>query len=237
MKKEIIFNKIYRKSLNEGKVDRLKGSKIPNLSPKTRQELIDIYSKNPNFKDNLDWNKSADFDDSTFEDLISIEKLREIEKKDPHSFFKEAPDENIFFTPLDNLENNDYLFVVPLSYEAANVMDSYNCGGVGAKWCIGQDDTDEYWDIYTKGNESKFILAFNKHYKDLSTTEPTFYINKVTNKPYTKREVETKYMIELRKDGRIYIWNQGDFRRAFRDGDFGITKEDIVNSLEDIELN
>ena len=66
-------------------------------------------------------------------------------------------------------ETDDFLFVLPLTWEAAKFMDSSKCGE-GAKWCIGDKSSSMAWDHYTNPDEerefnrSAFVLLFNKHY-------------------------------------------------------------------------
>lgn len=60
------------------------------------------------------------------------------------------------------IENKNWLFVVPRTYEAAKYMDSAECGGQPARWCIGYEDSSQYWDEYTEDAENIFILAVKK---------------------------------------------------------------------------
>ena len=65
------------------------------------------------------------------------------------------------FAVLSSLETDKFSFIVPLNWKAAQFCDSFDCGGEGAKWCIGMKNNNAYWDEYTQqGN--LFILAFNK---------------------------------------------------------------------------
>jgi len=58
-------------------------------------------------------------------------------------------------------ENNDWLFYTVDNYEAAVFCDSIECGGQGAKWCIGTKDNNEYWYRYQNGGD-RFILVIRK---------------------------------------------------------------------------
>lgn len=124
----------------------------------------------------------------------------------------------------DSLENKEWLFVIPLSHKACVFMDSFDCGGQGAKWCIGQKNEPEYWKRYTKGH-SWFVMAFNKD-------------------PFCKED-EKKYMLELelrleeiniqtktlfRPDAmKLKIWDQEDstVAEAF-DDDFNFSREELL---------
>lgn len=62
---------------------------------------------------------------------------------------------------LTSLENDSFVFVMPLNWQACVWIDSFKCGGSGARWCIGYEQDDSYWDDYT-GAGDIFILAFSK---------------------------------------------------------------------------
>lgn len=62
---------------------------------------------------------------------------------------------------LNSLENDSFVFVMPLNWQACVWIDSFKCGGSGARWCIGYEQDDSYWDDYT-GAGDIFVLAFSK---------------------------------------------------------------------------
>ena len=71
---------------------------------------------------------------------------------------------NADFIILNELEDENFLYVGILSHEAAVFCDSFNCGGIGAKWCIGTKNNPEYFAEYCR-NGSLFVMAFNKSSK------------------------------------------------------------------------
>ena len=71
---------------------------------------------------------------------------------------------NADFIILNELEDKNFLYVGVLTHEAAVFCDSFNCGGVGAKWCIGTKNNLEYFAEYCR-NGSLFVMAFNKSSK------------------------------------------------------------------------
>lgn len=89
-------------------------------------------------------------------------------------------------------EIGKWMFVAPLSYEACVYMDSYKCGGAGAKWCIGFEKSNEYWYEYTGAKQKFFILALNLE--------------------NWGSENALKYMIEIgQNSGKFYqAWTQDD---------------------------
>lgn len=91
------------------------------------------------------------------------------------------------------LETDKFIFITPMTYEAAVFMDSFNCGGQGAKWCIGTSDSEKYWDNYVMDDGNFFIMAFNKEE----------FINPKFNDDHLK------YMIQFTKDF-AQAWLQTD---------------------------
>lgn len=111
------------------------------------------------------------------------------------------------FCILDSLENDEWIFVVPLTWEACKYADSSNCGGQGAKWCIGYEKVKSYYDDYIMGDGAWFVLAFSKNPNPL--------------------ENKLKYMLQLGA-GRSTAWSQEDYKYDFWVQDFG----DDENFLE-----
>lgn len=101
-------------------------------------------------------------------------KRQEVVKNDPYDVFRKSElkiienEDNLSWKMrfgmlfLRSLENENWIFVMPNSWAACRFMDSFDCGGQGAKWCIGWEQSNEYWKTYTK-NGDLFILAFSKN--------------------------------------------------------------------------
>lgn len=134
---------------------------------------------------------------------------------------------------LKSLDNDDFIFYVPLNHAACVWMDSFDCGGEGAKWCIGQSDNPTYWDHYLM-EDNYFVLAFSK--KAYRVKNPEF------------RMVDTlKYMLQVHysgfKDGdststTSQAWCQSDDpNETVSSGrwpkKFGVSLEDLVDAIED----
>lgn len=130
----------------------------------------------------------------------SRKERQEYKKKNPYEVFKQSglkviqsgeQDPSADMVLLPELENEDYVFVVPLNWEACKFMDSFECGGAGAKWCIGYEKSDAYFRDYTEEGYL-FVLAFRK------TQTPV--------------KDEIKYMIELSKQNwmKKKVWRQDD---------------------------
>lgn len=136
-----------------------------NITDKEKQELKDFCDKYPQYASRINWQKR----DLTWEDIKPILELpsqsksakKRQAKNDPKLLFQRGS-----FIIYKETEN--WLYVLPQSWEDAKFMDSSACGGEGAKWCIGWKESPTHWKGYTSGDESwktsSFILAFNKNY-------------------------------------------------------------------------
>lgn len=113
---------------------------------------------------------------SSYSDYISnggsLRNRKNKIKKNPKELFKESglnisdeksATENTDIVILDSLENKDYIFAIPMTYESCVWMDSFNCGGFGAKWCIGTSDNTYYWNDYTNNRNNLFCFILNKN--------------------------------------------------------------------------
>lgn len=117
-------------------------------------------------------------------------------KGDPKQFFTKNKGliEEKDYVFLSSLENDTYYFVQPLSYKCCVFMDSFECGGQGAKWCLGYKENDSYWNNYCNDNDL-FVFVFNK--------------KEFANK--TNKEDKLKFMIELSLDRKkTQVWKQSD---------------------------
>lgn len=136
-----------------------------NITDEEKQELKDFCDKYPQYASRIDWQRR----DLTWEDIKPILELpsqsksakKRQAKNDPKLLFQRGS-----FIVYKETEN--WLYVLPQSWEDAKFMDSSACGGEGAKWCIGWKESPTHWKGYTSGDEdwktSSFILAFNKNY-------------------------------------------------------------------------
>lgn len=193
------------------------------------------------FDSKFDWNnpnKEELFNKvlSTYKSYIknggSRKERKEAIKKDVNKIFQDEfgsrcvkeydPDsekgDNIDVIILDELENENWIFVVPLQYEAAVFMNSYKCGGAGAQWCIGTKDNYEYWYDYVCDRQDIFVMALNKNaYKGAD-------------------ENDIKYMLEIEQSPMRddVCWNQEDNREIDLPNwkeKFGVTWDDINDAL------
>lgn len=161
----------------------------------------------------IDWQQSPDklFTAicSAYNDYISKGGSRsqraKASRKDPKTLFERAPLKAVHagedtsgadLAILDSLENDEFVFVCPLTWKACIWLDSFECGGQGAKWCLGWKDNDTYWKNYTSQGDL-FVMAFSK----TEFAEPSGEADKL------------KFMVELapsNKAGSTQVWLQSD---------------------------
>jgi hypothetical protein len=97
-----------------------------------------------------------------FEKVLSLAEnsSRNIKRKaktDPRLLFEKYNCEII-------KQTEDFLIVVPLDWECAVFFNSFDCGGEGACWCIGDSDDAAHWDNYLVKKNVFFLIFFvNKH--------------------------------------------------------------------------
>ncbi len=63
-------------------------------------------------------------------------------------------------------ENDSWYFIHVKTYTGAIFCNSAECGGVEAKWCIGNPDYKNDWIYHSEKRNEKFILALNKNAGD-----------------------------------------------------------------------
>lgn len=174
---------IYLKRVLANNVGRDEDEVIPPI-----EDMIKWVNSGDADKYQIQWQKLKPME--LFNELIMRYWMRYEEKED--SNLKKHP-ENLFkdealFKIVD--ETSKWLFVAPLSYEAAKQMDSFKFGGAGAKWCIGYERTDKYWLDYIEAGDI-FVMAMSKDSRKWGTDF-------------------VKYMCQFMPDGKLVVWKQSD---------------------------
>lgn len=121
----------------------------------SQDEMIQFYDKHNEVASTIDWNKKKD--EAFFGDLLTkMESFssKTQDKKNGRRLFDREGFEYIG-------EDDDFHYIMPLSYEACKFCDSWQCGGQGGEWCIGYEKDRRYYDNYSK--HSVFALAFSKN--------------------------------------------------------------------------
>jgi hypothetical protein len=140
--------------------------KNSNLDQMQKQIAKDFFKRHPASESQVDWNKSATLTYKDFEKIFddannTKNALKKASKDNPRLLFEKRDDCKVAG------ENDKFIFVMPLSYKACVWMDSFDCGGAGAKWCIGYEKNRDYYKKYYEDGYA-FILAFNKYPTDVN---------------------------------------------------------------------
>ena len=174
---QFLFESILKKKLTEVSNDKIKSSinKISLAGTKRpKEEYIKWFTNRRDVAKEVNWNLTNDFLLMDMEDAIKrheeksqAAKMSKVKEGDLAAMFKGRDDCEI----IHKTEND--IFVVPLAHSAAEFMNSFNCYGNGAKWCIGTKGDKRAWDQYVFDNKNVFIFVYN-------------------------REANEKYMIQIR---------------------------------------
>lgn len=117
-----------------------------------------FFKSHANLENKIEWQKT-DKDPRTvlmqIYDLMKTTKDKKKEKSDIKSLFKDTDNFKIIG------EDDNFVYVAPLTWDACVFIDSYKCGGQGATWCIGWEQSDRYWENYTS-DDYVFVLMMSK---------------------------------------------------------------------------
>lgn len=136
---------------------------IDKLEPLMDKEVYDdissFFKSHANLENKIEWQKT-DKDPQTvlkqIYDLMKTTRDKKKEKSDIKSLFKDRDNFKIIG------EDNNFVYVAPLTWDACVFIDSYKCGGQGATWCIGWEQSNEYWKKYIEDGYV-FVLMMSKH--------------------------------------------------------------------------
>ena len=205
-----------------------------NGSSFTEQEVLDFFKSHANLENKIDWNKSVDEQKAQIINLIDETKTNKENKTDIKNLFKSNEFRIVG-------EDDNFVYVAPLTWEACKFIDSYQCGGQGATWCIGWEKSDEYWSQYVDdGYVFVLMMSKNKNTSPITALEPMyettyeedeFYDEELNDYFYEEIEVTklnghdidyydagNKVMLQI--DGNnVTAWEQSDDFPLFEDED------------------
>ena len=211
--------------IDEDKTAMIKKLVLPDIDNEEekenyKKELISFFNSHSNFENKIDWNKFKTLTRNDFDEVIALASQSKNAQKRKEKAEIDSDVKNIFKSQRGREfkyigENDNWLFISPLNYQAAVFCDSSENQGAGAKWCIGTEDSDDYWNTYVYRRKSLFMMAFNKNYKSLSRDD---------------LQINLKYMIEKTKGSSYNVWNQEDIESGNKLSLVGHTK-DSANEL------
>jgi hypothetical protein len=163
--------------------------KLNALSAGEKREITGFFTKYPNYENHIDWNTTGlayqDFEQVFALAENSSRSIKRKAKTDPRLLFEKYNCEII-------RQTEDFLIAVPLDWECAVFFDSFDCGGKGARWCIGDYDDASQWNYYLAKKNVFFLIFFvNKH-------------------PVFGRKVIVQYHV---KNDKYTLWLQNNIRR------------------------
>ena len=230
----VIFENVFREASKARFINKL------DISNDEKEKWINFFDSpiGQQYSYKIDWQNK---DEVTIENFEKIKNLadnsntknkkkayRDLIEKDRKSLFENKKGFDLLY------ENNNWLFYEVTSWEAAVFCDSVECGGQGAKWCIGTKDNNIYWHNYQNGGD-RFILAIRKN--DAGPDDLKYMIQ-VTNwedglpdeELYTDDEGCIDYSGMYLSDmatATYHIWNQPDMNED-EDEDLTLSKFDIT---------
>ena len=169
---------------------------IEGLTDEEKQDFISFFDSHVNAQNMINWNNKSELTKENLERVVNEVKAKAEAKKKEHDKYRLGRnDPLLMFTSkpemFDILKVDDkWIFAYCKSHAACNFADSFECGGAGAKWCVGWTNNPAHWNSYTsRGME--FVLAYNK-------------------KGDPKKEDDLKYMIQIDPNGQTQAWLQTD---------------------------
>ena len=189
------LEQFYEELLQEASKARFINS-IEELTDEEKQDFIDFFDSHTNAQNLINWQNKSELTKENLERVVNEVKAKADAKKKEHDKYRLGrKDPLLMFTSrpemFDILEVNDkWIFAQCKSHAACNFADSFECGGAGAKWCIGWTGNPAHWNSYTKAG-MEFVLAYNK------LGDP-------------KKEDDLKYMIQIDPSGKTQAWLQSD---------------------------
>lgn len=140
--------------------------KLNNLTDEEKEEVIEWFKTHSSYESDpsINWQNK----DLTMDDFKALMAKAENSKSAKKRRIKSNA--ALLFEEHGQIvkETENWIYVLPLSWEDAKFMDSSNCGGEGARWCIGWKESSTHWDRYVNGDHpsetSSFVIAYNKQY-------------------------------------------------------------------------
>lgn len=202
------------------------------ISDEEKSEIIDFFKSHSNLENKVDWNKMSNAQESLYQDiqnLMAETKKNAEEKKQRKTDIKSLFKDTEHFEVLG--EDDNYVYVAPLTWDACVFIDSFKCGGQGATWCIGWQEKDVYWKKYTEEDDYVFVLMMSKHGANGSILEQLRMSGDIDDDkiydldnydyeggdyPDLKYPNDNKVMFQIDSSGYVTAWEQVDDFELFR---------------------
>lgn len=124
--------------------------KIPDASEEDKERYKSLFRKSRQLESSVNWHNKKELTKANFDKIYAdYYKSKDIKYQFENSDFYIIA------------ETEEYLFVQILTYNGAVYVNSFNCGGQGAKWCTGASYSIKYW-AERAYNDFVLVLAYNK---------------------------------------------------------------------------
>ena len=131
--------------------------KLTSLTNAEKEKAIAFFNKYPVYENQIDWNSKLlqyqDFEKVFLMADISRKSVKQKAKANPELLFKGYNYRIVY-------RNEAFMIVMPLDWECAVFMNSYNCGGEGAKWCIGDKKYFDMWNSCIEYGSVFYLVYF-----------------------------------------------------------------------------
>jgi hypothetical protein len=132
---------------------------LTSLSTIEKEKAISFFNKYPCYENRIDWNnKSLQYNDFEKVFIIAENSHNSIARKakiNPELLFEGYNCQIVY-------QSLDLLVVVPIDWECAVFINSFNCGGSGARWCIGDKNNRGAWYNYIDKGDIFYLFYFIK---------------------------------------------------------------------------
>jgi len=189
-------------------------NQLDSLSETEKSSVIEFFSKYPVYENQIDWNSNS----LTYGDFKKVFKtatgsknnIKRNSGSNPEALFKGHKCRIISRT-------KNFIIVMPLDWECAVFFNSFNCGGTGAKWCIGSNFNFYHWNNYIKSKDIFYLIFFIKKH------------------PVYGKKLMLQYN---RKDNNLLAWDENDNMHTHPFENFKLPKAIIndINSLRHKDL-
>jgi hypothetical protein len=136
-------------------------NKLTTLSAGEKEKAIAFFTGHPNYESHIDWNRKnltrGDFKKVFAKAAMSKKEQKRKAKADPALLFEKQNCRIIEQT-------TEYIIVTPLDWKCAKFFNSFDCGGEGARWCIGDRRKYAHWNHYVNDGNIFYLVYFTKKF-------------------------------------------------------------------------